>query len=118
MNFFGLLRGASIGLLSWSFLTRFSYAVHDATNKTTLATKLGDPSGGSLAKMLWWATGASVIWLAVFAAACLHFARSDSSQQFLAWFFGGIATTPAFIAFTTIRWLRRFKQHNAKRAQL
>jgi hypothetical protein len=117
MNFFALFLGATIGLLSWSFLTRFSYAVHDATNKTTLAAKLGDPSGGSLAKMLWWVTGASVVWLAAFVGACLHFAHSDSPQQFLAWFFGGIATTPAFIAFTTTRWLLRFKQHNAKRAQ-
>ena len=118
MNIIALLLGASLGLLGWSFLTRFSYAVHDATNKTNLATKLGAPNGWALfKKMLWWATGASVVWLVVFGGACLHFAHSDSSQQFLAWLFGGLATTPAFIAFTTTRWLRRFKQRNAQRAQ-
>jgi len=40
MNFFAFFLGASIGLLSWSFLTRFSYAVHDVTHKITLASKL------------------------------------------------------------------------------
>ena len=118
MNIFAIFLGATIGLLGWSFLMRFSYAVHDVTNKTSLATKLSGPNSGALPKMLWWAAGASFIWLMVFGGACLHFAYSDASKQFLAWFFGGLATTPAFIAFTTTRWLRRFKQRNAQRAQL
>ena len=118
MNIFALFLGASIGLLGWSFLTRFSYAVHDATNKTNLATKLGDPNSGTLSKMLWWVVGASFIWLLLFGGVCLHFAGSDSSKQFLAWLFGGLATTPVFIAFTTARGLRRFKQRHAKRAGL
>jgi hypothetical protein len=118
MNIFAVLLGASIGLLSWSFLTRFSYAVHDATNKTNLATKLGDPDSGTLSKMLWWVAGASFIWLLLFGGACLHYATSDSSKQFMAWLFGGLATTPVFIAFTTARGLRRFKQRSAKRVAL
>jgi len=118
MTIFALFLGASIGLLGWSFLTRFSYAVHDATNKTNLATKLGDPKSGALSKMLWWVVWASFIWLLSFAGACWHFADSDSPNQLLAWFFGGLATTPVFIAFTTARGLRRFKQRNVKRAGL
>lgn len=119
MNIFALLLGASTGLLVWSFLARFSYAVHDATNKTNLATKLGAPNGWAIfKKMLWWTAGAAAVWLVVFGEACLHFARADSSQQFLAWLFGGLATTPAFIAFTTTRGLRRFKQRHVQRKQL
>jgi hypothetical protein len=119
MNIFALLLGTSIGLLSWSFLARLSYAVHDVTSKTSLATKLSGPNGWALfKKMLWWVAGAAVVWLVVFGGTCLHFAHVDSSEKFLAWLFGGLATTPAFIAFTTTRWLRRFKQRNAQRAQL
>ena len=118
MNIFAIFLGATIGLLGWSFLMRFSYALHDVTNKASLATKLSDPNSGTLAKMLWWAVGASFIWLMVFGGACLHFAHSDASKQFLAWLFAGLATTPAFIAFTTTKWLRRIKQRNTKRAQL
>jgi hypothetical protein len=119
MNFFALFLGAILGLLSWSFLTRFSYAVHDVTSKTSLATKLSGPNGLALfKKMLWWVAGGAVVWLVVFGGACLHFAHVDSSEQFLTWLFGGLATTPAFIAFTTTRWLRRFKQRIARRAQL
>jgi uncharacterized membrane protein len=118
MNIFALALGASIGLLSWSLLTRLSYAIHDATSSTNLATKLGDPNSSALSKMLWWVAGASIIWLLFFGGACLHYATSDSSKQLLAWLFGGFATTPGFIAITTARGLRRFKQRNAKRAVL
>jgi hypothetical protein len=118
MNIIALFLGASIGLLGWSFLTRFSYAVHDATNKINLATKLGDPNSGVLTKVLWWVAGASFIWLVLSGGACLHFAHADSPNKFLAWFFGGLASTPVFIAFTTARGLRRFKQHHPKHAAL
>jgi len=118
MNIFAIFLGATIGLLGWSFLMRFSYAVHDVTNKTSLATKLSEPNSGALPKMLGLAMGLAFIWLIVFGGACWHFAHSDASKLVVAWFFGGLATTPAFIAFTTTRWLRRFKQRNAKRAQL
>lgn len=102
MNIIALFLGATIGLLGWSSLTHFSYAIHDVTHKTNLVTKLGEPNGWAhFKKMLWWATGAAVVWLVVFGATCLHFAHSDSSQQFLAWFFGGATTTPLFIAYTT-----------------
>jgi len=109
--------GAILGLLSWSFLTRFSFAIHDAINKTNLATKLSDASGTALRKMLGWIAGVSFIWLILFGGSCLHFARSDSPSEFLAWFFGGLTSTPIFIAFTTARGLRRFRQRNAKHAQ-
>ena len=116
MNIIALFLGTSMGLLGWSFLTRFSYAIHDAANETNLAIKLSDPNSGALSKMLWWVVGASFIWLLVFGGACLHFARSGSPEPFLTWLFGGLAITPGFIAFTTTRGLRRFKQHHAKRA--
>lgn len=118
MNIFAIFLGATIGLLGWSFLTRLSYAIHDAANKADLATKLGDPDGAMLYKLLWWVAVASLIWLMLFGAACLHFAHLGSSNQLVAWFFGGVASTPIFIAFTTTRGLRRLKQHRAKRGQL
>ena len=118
MNFFAFFLGASIGLLGWSFLTRLSYAVHDVTHKTSLATKLSAPNGRALfKKMLWWATGAAVVWLVAFGGACLHFAHSDSPQQFLAWFFGGVTITPSFIAYTTTRAVRRFNKRKVEPAQ-
>ena len=119
MNFFAFFLGASIGLLSWSFLTRFSYAVHDVTHKITLASKLSAPNGRALfKKMLWWATGVAIVWLGGFGGACLHFAHSDSSQQFLAWLFGVVTITPSFIAYTITRAVRRFNKRKVERAQL
>jgi len=88
MTIFAIFLGVAIGLLGWSFLMRFSYAVHDVTNKTSLATKLSDPNSGALPKMLWWAAATSLIWLMVFGGACLHFAYSDASKQFPACFLG------------------------------
>ena len=119
MDIIALFLGAFIGLIGWSTLTRFSYAIHDVTHKTDLATKLGEPNGRALfKKMLWWVAGASVAWLVLFGLTCLHFARSDSSQQFLAWFFGGVATTPTFTAYTTTRAARRIYNCKVERAQL
>lgn len=119
MDIIALFLGAFIGLIGWSTLTRFSYAIHDVTHKTSLATKLGEPNGRALfKKMLWWVAGASVVWLVVFGAACLHFLHSDSPQQFLAWFFGGATTTPVFIAYTTTRAARRIYKPKIERARL
>jgi hypothetical protein len=118
MNIFAIFLGSAIGLLGWSFLTHLSYAIHDAANKTNLATKLSDPNGAILTKLLWWVAVAALIWLMFFSAACWHFAHSNSSSPLVAWFFGGFVTTPIIIAFTTTRGLRRLKQHRAKRAQL
>ena len=119
MDIIALFLGAFIGLIGWSTLTRFSYAIHDVTHKTNLVTKLGEPNGRALFKtMLWWVAGASVVWLVAFGAACLHFVHSDSSQQFLAWFFGGATTTPVFIAYTTTRAAHRIYKRKVERAQL
>ena len=119
MSIIALFLGATIGMLCWSSLTHFSYAIYDVTHKTNLVTKLGEPNGWAhFKKMLWWAAGAAVVWLAVFGATCWHFAHSDSSQQFLAWFFGGATTIPIFIAYTTTRAARRIYKRKVQRAQL
>ena len=116
MNNIALFLGAILGFLGWSFLARLSYAIHDVTNKTSLAGKLGDPNSGAITKLLWGVAVASLIWSILFGGICLHFVRSDSSKQFIAWFFGGLAIIPVFVAFTTARGLRRYRQHNPKRA--
>jgi hypothetical protein len=116
MNVIALFFGAMIGLVAWSRLTRLSYAVHDATSKVNLATKLSAPNSKTQAKLIWCVVAASFIWLVLFSAVCLHFAYADPSKHVLAWFFGGMATTPAFIAYTTARAPRRFKKRKVESA--
>ena len=113
MSILAIFFGAFIGLIVWSRLTHVSYAIYDSRHEVILATKLADPSSGMLSKLIWCVAAASFVWLISFGAACLHFAYAYPPSDFLAWFFGSVATTPFFIALTTFRALRRLKKRNA-----
>jgi hypothetical protein len=109
MNILAIFFGAMLGLLGWSRLTHLAYAIHDAKSDMSLVAKLSDPKSGVLAKLLRCLVAASLIWLMLFGGVCLYFAYAEPSKQLFAWFFGGVASTPIFIAFTT-RKLRRLNK--------
>jgi hypothetical protein len=116
MNILAIFFGAMLGLLGWSRLAHLSYAIHDAKNEMSLVSKLSDPKSGALAKLLRYLVAASFIWLIFFGSVCLYFAYAESSKHLSAWFFGGVASTPIFIAFTT-RKLRRLNKRLASSSQ-
>ena len=116
MDIIATFLGVALGVLGWSFLARFSFAVYDATHKVSLADRLRDPAG--LSMVLWWYGSGWCAWLIGFGAVCVYFARTDSSFGYLVWFFGGVAAAPVFNAFTMVRGVRRFRRSQARRAEL
>ncbi|AHX16173.1 hypothetical protein CH75_05935 [Dyella jiangningensis] len=116
MDIIATFLGAFIGVLGWSLLARFSFAIYDTTHKVSLADKLRHPN--VLSVVLWWFAIAWCTWLIGFGAASVYFARADSSFEYLAWFFGGVAITPLFTAITMVRGVRRYKRSQARRAEM
>jgi hypothetical protein len=100
------LAGMTVGLFLWSRLVR--YAISDWILRRE----------GSLPPSMTWEQIARLMsvvrtsfggWTLVFGGACLYFSLRQSSNVHLAWFFGGMATTPIFIWRTTSTMLRRIK---------
>jgi EamA domain-containing membrane protein RarD len=108
--------GLLVGLLVWSHMVRISYAVYGAVRKIDFRAHLKDPSDRQVKKMLLVLVATSCIWALAFGT--VAFLLRSAPEWGWAWFFGGVAATPALVARTTSVALRRLKKHGAQGAQL
>ena len=107
--------GLMAGLLLWSRIVYISYGIYSAVAKIDLRTRLRDPSAHQILVVLWTLVVASCVWALGFGTLAFHFGSTAALGW--AWFFGGVAATPALVAVTTTRALRRLKKARAAGAQ-
>ena len=108
--------GFCAGLLAWSRMVYLSYGVYGAIKKTDFREQLKNPADRHASQIVLVLTIASCIWVLTFGT--VAFLLKSTANSGWVWFFGGAASTPALIAMTTNRALRRIKERRDQGAQL
>ncbi|GAA5001813.1 hypothetical protein GCM10025793_06250 [Lysobacter lycopersici] len=100
------LAGMIVGLFLWNRLVRYAISIWSASWKGNVPP---DMTWEQIAKLMSVTRMCFAGWALIFGGACLYFSLHQSPNIHLAWFFGGMATTPIFIWRTTSTMLRRLK---------
>ena len=100
------LAGMIAGLFLWNRLVRYVISIWSTRWEGNVPPAM---TWEQIAKLMSITRACFGAWALIFGGACLYLGLRQSPNIHLAWFFGGMATTPIFIWRTTSAMLRRIK---------
>lgn len=98
--------GMIAGLYLWNRLVLYAISIWISRWKGNIAP---DMTWEQIAKLMSVTRWSFLGWALIFGGACLYFSLRQSPNIHLAWFLGGMATTPIFIWRMTSTMLRRIR---------